>query len=60
MAKHLIICPLDVSKTDFIEVDEAIFQGFERPCELILCILGIEKTTSTKLLSLMFYVGEWT
>jgi hypothetical protein len=59
LPRDLIICPLNVSKTDFIELDEAIFQSFERPCELILCMLGTEKTTLTKLLSVMFYVGEW-
>jgi hypothetical protein len=34
---------LDVFQNDFSEVDEAIFQGVERPCELIFCILGIKK-----------------
>jgi hypothetical protein len=31
-------------KNDFREVDEAMLQGFERPYELILCILDIEKS----------------
>jgi hypothetical protein len=35
---------LDVLKKDFVEVDEAIVQGVERPCEKIFCILGIEKS----------------
>jgi hypothetical protein len=35
---------LDVLKNDFGEVDEAIFQGIERPNELIFSILGIEKS----------------
>jgi hypothetical protein len=26
------------------EIDEAMFQGVERSCELIFCILGIEKS----------------
>jgi hypothetical protein len=26
-------------KNDFREVDKAMFQGVERPCELILCIV---------------------
>jgi hypothetical protein len=39
-----IICILDVVKNDFCEVDEVMFQGVERPCELIFCILGIEKS----------------
>jgi hypothetical protein len=30
-------------KKNFVEVDEAMFQGVERPCEFILCFLGIEK-----------------
>jgi hypothetical protein len=29
-------------KNDFGEVDEAIFQGVQMPCEIIFCILGIE------------------
>jgi hypothetical protein len=31
-------------KNDFVEVDEAIFQGVQGPCEHIFCILGIEKS----------------
>jgi hypothetical protein len=31
-------------KNDFGEVDDAIFQGVENPCELIFCILGIEES----------------
>jgi hypothetical protein len=38
----LIICLLNVLKNDR-GVDEAIFESVERPCELIYCILGIEK-----------------
>jgi hypothetical protein len=37
----IIICLLDILKCDFREVEEAIFQGFERPFELIFYILGI-------------------
>jgi hypothetical protein len=40
----VIICLLDVLKNDFGEVDEAKFQGVERPYDLIFCILGIEKS----------------
>jgi hypothetical protein len=40
----LIICSLDVLKNDFGEEDEAMFQGVERLCELIFCILGMEKS----------------
>jgi hypothetical protein len=37
-----LICLLDVFKNDFSEVDEAIFQIVERPCEFIFYILDIE------------------
>jgi hypothetical protein len=37
-----MICLLDVLKNDFGEVDEAMFQGIERACEFIFCILGNE------------------
>jgi hypothetical protein len=30
-------------KNEFGEVDEAIFQDVERPCELFFCIHGVEK-----------------
>jgi hypothetical protein len=43
-----IIWLLDVFKYVFCEVNEAMLQGVERPCELILCILGMEKMTWTK------------
>jgi hypothetical protein len=33
---------MDVLKNDFVEVDEAVFEGVERPYELILCIMSIE------------------
>jgi hypothetical protein len=38
---ELIIRLLGVLKCDFGEVDEAIFEGVKRPCELIFCIQGI-------------------
>jgi hypothetical protein len=38
---ELIICLLDVFKNEF---NESIFQGVERQCELIFCILVIEKS----------------
>jgi hypothetical protein len=44
MALGKQICPLDVLKKEFGEVDEAMFQGFERPCGPIFLILGIEKS----------------
>jgi hypothetical protein len=43
------MCLLDVLKNVFGEVDEAMFQGVEKACEQIFCILRIEKTTWTKL-----------
>jgi hypothetical protein len=35
---------LDFLANDFGEFDEAMFQGVERPYELIFCILSIEKS----------------
>jgi hypothetical protein len=49
-AQRPIICPLAVLKNDFDELDRAMFQGVERPCELIFFIPVTEKTTLTKLL----------
>jgi hypothetical protein len=37
----LIICLLNLLKNNFREVDEAIFEGVERSCEIIFYILGI-------------------
>jgi hypothetical protein len=37
-------------KNDFGKVDEAVFQGVKRQCELIFCILDIKNSTWTKLL----------
>jgi hypothetical protein len=48
IALELKICLLDVLKNDFGEADEAMFQGVEKPCEQILCFLGIEKATWLK------------
>jgi hypothetical protein len=45
---EIIICILDVLKCDYGEVDETMFQGVERPCELIFTNLGIGKTTWMK------------
>jgi hypothetical protein len=44
IALELIIGLLDVLKNDFVEVDEAMFHGVERSCEIIFCILGIEES----------------
>jgi hypothetical protein len=38
---EIIIWLLDVLKCDFVEVDEALFEGLERPCKIIFSILGI-------------------
>jgi hypothetical protein len=35
---------LDIIKIDVGEVHETKFQGVERPCQLIFCLLGIEKS----------------
>jgi hypothetical protein len=37
-----IICLLEVLVDDFVEVDEALLQGVDRPRKLILCFLGME------------------
>jgi hypothetical protein len=34
---------MEVLKNYFVEVDEVVFQGVERQCEVIFCILGIKK-----------------
>jgi hypothetical protein len=49
-----IICLLDVLKKDFVEVDEAIFQGLERPCILTFFILGIQKSYLFEVSDMMF------
>jgi hypothetical protein len=44
---------------DFSEFDEAMFQGVERPCELIFFFLGIRKSELVEVAKVLFYVGEW-
>jgi hypothetical protein len=44
----LIIFLMDVLKYVFGNVDEAMLQGIERPCEIIFCIVGVQKTTWKK------------
>jgi hypothetical protein len=39
--RDLITWLLNVLKFDFSEVDEAMFQGVDRPCEIITYFLGI-------------------
>jgi hypothetical protein len=34
---------VEVLKKDYDEVDEAMIQGVDEPCELIFCIPGIKK-----------------
>jgi hypothetical protein len=48
------MCLLDVLKKDFGEVNEAIFQAVERPCELIFYNLGIEKIDLNEVVEVMF------
>jgi hypothetical protein len=54
MGLGTFICLLDVLKNDFVEVDESIFQGVERPCELIFYILGIQKSDLYEFPEMMF------
>jgi hypothetical protein len=44
MAWEIIISLLDVLKNEFVEVDEAMFQGVDGPCDNILCNPGKEKS----------------
>jgi hypothetical protein len=59
---ELIISLLYVLKNAFGEVNEAMFLGVDRPCELILCYLGIEKTIWAIRLSdvLSIRMARWT
>jgi hypothetical protein len=43
--------PYGRRKNEFGEVDKAVFQGVEGPCELVLFILGIEISELHGLLS---------
>jgi hypothetical protein len=36
-----------------------MFQGVERQCELMFCILGIEKSDIDEVGYVMFPIGEW-
>jgi hypothetical protein len=45
-------------KSDFGEVDEEIFEGDERLCELIFCIMGIQKCEMDEVAEVMFQVGK--
>jgi hypothetical protein len=35
-------------KNVFVEIDEAMFQGVEGPCDRVFCILGIRKRYKDK------------
>jgi hypothetical protein len=51
---ELIICFLDILNNDFGEVDEAMFQGVEKQCELIFFILGIRKSELVEVAQVKF------
>jgi hypothetical protein len=40
---ELIICPLDILKNDFCEIDEAMFQGVELPLRTHVLYAGFRK-----------------
>jgi hypothetical protein len=52
--RELVICLQDILKNDFGKVDEVIFQGVERPYDLIFCILGIGKIDLDEFAYVMF------
>jgi hypothetical protein len=35
--------PSGTLKKNFVQVEEAVFQGVERLCEIIFCIMGTER-----------------
>jgi hypothetical protein len=41
------------------EVDEGIFECDERPCEIIFCFLGIQKSELVEVAEVLFQVGGW-
>jgi hypothetical protein len=55
----LIISHLDHLKKDFVQVDEVMYQGSQRPCEQTFCILGIEKSDLDEVALVMFKVSLW-
>jgi hypothetical protein len=52
------MCLLDVLKCDFVDVDEAMFQGVERPCEKIFYLLD-KKRDLDEVAEMMFQVGPF-
>jgi hypothetical protein len=55
----MALCFLELLKNDVGEVDDAMFEGDERPCELIFSILGIEISEMDEVADVMFHLGEW-
>jgi hypothetical protein len=53
------MCLMDVLKCDLVEVNEAKFQGVDRPCEIIFSIQEIQKSCLAVVAEIMFEVGEW-
>jgi hypothetical protein len=51
---ELIIWLLNVLKNDFVEVDEVIFHGVERPCKLIFYILVVQTSDLDEFSEVMF------
>jgi hypothetical protein len=49
-----IMCLLYILECDFDEVEEAMLQGVERPCELIFCILCIQRKDMDVVAEVMF------
>jgi hypothetical protein len=47
------MCILHILECEF-EVEEAMLQGDERPCELIFCVLGIQKSDLDEVAEVMF------
>jgi hypothetical protein len=43
----------------FVEVDESMFKGVERPYEIIFCILGNQRNDLDEFGNVTFQVGEW-
>jgi hypothetical protein len=56
---ELIISLPKVSKFDFVDGDEVMFQNVDRQLESFFYILGIQKSDLDELPEVMFYVGEW-
>jgi hypothetical protein len=55
---ELIICFLDVLIFEYVEVDEAMFEGDERQCNLIFGIQEIQKSEMDEVADAMFHIDE--